>query len=110
MMGGRNRRAVRRDRLTPRWLRRPLVYTMAVAIVAGLALSLFILQSLKIRALRNELVVLQEAEQQARLEQGTLRARLAEADELAAIEAAAREQLGWVLRGEEKAVFIGEEE
>ena len=83
---------------------------MAVAIVAGLALSLFILQSLKIRALRNELVVLQEAEQQARLEQGTLRARLAEADELAAIEAAAREQLGWVLRGEEKAVFIGEEE
>jgi cell division protein FtsB len=65
---------------------------------------------LEIRSLRRELAALHAAEQAALFEQAVLRERLAEADDLGAVEEAARERLGWVLPGEEKVVFVPPEE
>jgi len=43
-------------------------------------------------------------------EQAALRERLGQKDNPQAIEDEARERLGWVMRGEEKVVFVGGEE
>jgi len=83
---------------------------IALGVIGALALSLFIVQALEIRSLRRELNDLQAVHQAAVIEQASLRERLAEADDLTAIEDAARERLGWVLPGEEKVVFVHREE
>jgi len=83
---------------------------VAFSALGCLVVSLFILQALEIRSLRRELQDLQAAQEQALIERAALRERLAEKDDPEAIEEEARERLGWVTRGEEKVIFIGEEE
>jgi len=83
---------------------------IALGVIGALALSLFIVQALEIRSLHRELDDLQAVHQAAAIEQASLRERLAEADDLTAIEDAARERLGWVLPGEERVVFVHREE
>jgi len=109
-MGGRRRRSLRRGVTTSVRLNRSVVYLSLFSVLGCLVLSLFIVQALEIRSLRRELRDLNAAQQAALIEQAALRDRLAEGDDLGAIEEEARERLGWVMRGEEKVVFIYEEE
>ena len=107
MLGGQQRRTLRRGTATPK---RAAVFIVALSTLGGLVLSMFILRALEIRSLRRELEELRAAQQQALLDQEALRERLAEKDEPSAIEREARERLGLVMPGEEKVVFIYEEE
>ena len=110
MLGGRRRRSLHRGATVPKRSVRTAVFLVALSAIGGLVLSLFILQALEIRSLRRELNEINAAQQRALIEQATLRERLAEKDDPEAIEQEARERLGWVMRGEEKVVFIYEEE
>jgi cell division protein FtsB len=110
MMGGRRRRSLHRGAPTSKRINRTVLYFVAFSVLGCLVVSLFILQALEIRSLRRGLQDLHAAQQQALIEQAALRERLAEKDDLDAIEEEARERLGWVMRGEEKVVFIDEEE
>lgn len=110
MMGGRKRRSLHRGAATSKRIRRPVLYVVVFSALGCLLLSLFILQALEIRSLRRSLQILQATQQEALVEQAALRERLAEKDDPKAIEDEARERLGWVMRGEEKVIFIGEEE
>jgi cell division protein FtsB len=110
MLGGRRRRSLHRGATAPKRSVRTAVFLVALSVIGGLVLSLFILQALEIRSLRRELEEINAAQQRALIEQAALRERLAEKDDPEAIEQAARERLGWVMRGEEKVVFIYEEE
>ncbi len=110
MLGGRRRRRPVGRTAALGWINRTSMAFVALFVVGGLLLSLFILQALEIRSLRRDLKDLHAAAQAALIEQESLRERLAESDDLEAIAEAARERLGWVERGEEKVVFIGDEE
>jgi cell division protein FtsB len=110
MMGGRGRTLLRRGTARPKWAGRSGLYIIAFSALGCLILSMFILQALEIRSLRRNLQDLNDAQQRALVEQAALRERLAEQDDLEAIEEEVRERLGWVKRGEEKVIFIGEEE
>jgi len=107
-MGGRRRRSLRRGVMTPVRPNRTVLYLVLFSVLGCLVLSLFVVQALEIRSLRRELRDLNAAQQAALSEQAALRDRLAEGDDLGAIEEEARERLGWVMRGEEKVVFIYE--
>ena len=109
MTGGRRRRPPDRGAATSKRMSRTGLYFVAFSAVGCLVLLLFVLQALEIRSLRRELQDLHVAQEQALIEQAALRERLAEKDDLEAIEEEARERLGWVTRGEEKVIFIGEE-
>jgi len=108
MIGGRRRRSLRRGVAAPAGLNRIAFHLALFSVLGCLVLSLFIVQALEIRSLRRELRDLNAAQQAAMIEQAALRDRLAEGDDPDAIEEAARERLGWVMRGEEKVVFIYE--
>ena len=110
MLGGRRRRSVHPGATAPKRSARTAIFLVVLSAIGGLVLSLFILQALEIRSLRRELNEINAAQQQALIEQAALRERLAEKDNPEAIEQEARERLGWVIRGEEKVVFIYEEE
>lgn len=110
MGGRRRRRPTRRAAAAPRWINRTTAALVALGVIGALALSLFVVQALEIRSLRRDLAELHAAEQAATVEQGALRERLAEADDLDAVEEEARERLGWVRPGEEKVVFVEPEE
>ena len=109
MMGERRRRSLRRGVTTPKRLNRTILYVGLFSALGCLVLALFVLRALEIRSLRRELRDLNDAQQAALIEQAALRERLAEGDNLGAIEEEARERLGWVMRGEEKVVFIHQE-
>jgi cell division protein FtsB len=109
MVGGR-RRPVHRGAATSKRINRTVLYLVAFSVLGCLVVSLFILQALEIRSLRRGLQDLHAAQQQALVEQAALRERLAATDDPDAIETEARDRLGWVLPGEEKVIFIGEEE
>ena len=110
MMGGRRLRSLDRGSAASKRVNRTVLYLAAFSALGCVVLSLFILQALEIRSLRRELRDLGAAQELALIEQAALRERLAEKDDLEAIEDEARERLGWVMRGEEKVIFIGEEE
>ncbi len=110
MMGGRRRQSTYHAPRRFGRVHRTTLFVVGATVLGGLVLSLFIIQALEIRSLRRDLAALHAAQEAALIEQAALRERLAEKDDLAAIEAEARERLGWVMRGEEKVIFIGEEE
>jgi cell division protein FtsB len=110
MMGGRKRRSLHRGAAAPKRIRRTGLYLAVFSVLGCLVVSLLILQALEIRSLRRGLQDLQAAQHEALIEQAALRERLAEKDDPEAVEEEARERLGWVLPGEEKVIFIGEEE
>ena len=85
-----------------RWL------LLCCAIVLGTLVFLFTTRALRIRGLRHQLASSQVGLEQALIDREDLEARLAEQDDLAAIEEAAREQLGWVRPGEERIIFVYE--
>ena len=110
MLGARRRRSLHRGATAPKPSVRTAIFLVALSVIGGLVLSLFTLQALEIRSLRRELGEINAARQRALIEQADLRERLAGKDDPEAIEQEARERLGWVMRGEEKVVFIYEEE
>jgi len=110
MVGGRKRRSLRRGAAAPNRVRRNILYLIVFSALGCCVLTLFILQTLEVRSLRRSLQDLQAAQQAALVDQAALRRRLAEKDDPKAVEEEARERLGWVLRGEEKVIFIDEEE
>ena len=67
---------------------------------------LFTVRGLRIQDLRQQLQSSQLGYEQALVERQDLERHLALKDNLAAIEDAAREQLGWVMPGEERVVFV----
>ena len=85
-----------------RWL------LLCCALLVGTLIFLFTTRALRIRELRQQLASAQTASEQALVEREELDARLAEQDDLEAIEDAAREKLGWVLPGEERIIFVYE--
>jgi len=107
MMGGRTRRSTDRRSVAPK---RATLLVVAAVVVGCSLITLFVVQALEMHALRRDLRDLHAAQQTALFEQARLRERLAKKDDPSAIEDVARERLGWVMRGEEKVVFIGEEE
>ncbi len=109
MKGGRRRRHPLHPASTgPSRPRRLVAVAVACVAVGAAVLALFILQALEIRTLRQEMQEIHAAQQRALNEQAMLRARLAEADHLDAVEQEARARLGWVLPGEERVVFVDE--
>ena len=112
MIGGRHARLAgeyshRRKRAQPsrsRWI------LLSCVLVVGGLLFLFTTRGLRIRGLRNQMASSQIAYEQAWIERENLEAQLASQDDLSAIEEAVRIQLGWVLPGEERVIFINQAE
>ena len=104
--GWHNRSSVRRARRTERSLSRlRLAAILVVAVAIGGLTSLFAIRGARIVALRHHLQATAVSQREALLEQQALRDRLAQKDDLTAIEDAARERLGWLLPGEIRVVF-----
>lgn len=97
--GGSSRRRNAQRRRRP-WL----LVVVSVALCA--LLSLFIARGVRIHGLRQALVSANEGTTEAMIERQDLERQLALKDDLTAIENAAREQLGWVLPGEERVFFV----
>jgi len=99
----------RGDRLFARLLprRRAVVGAVAAAFVL-LLVAVFVGRQVEIARRARDLRASEEARTIAISEQEALRARLAEKDDAAAVEAAARERLGLVMPGEEKVIFVEE--
>jgi cell division protein FtsB len=74
--------------------------------VLGSLISLFALRGVRIHTLRHQFESSQLGYGEAMAERQVLESQLALKDNLAAIEDAAREKLGWVLPGEERVIFI----
>lgn len=108
MRGGRRGiRSVASER--HRRFRRAAWITIAV-VVAGLVCSIFLVRWLDLRRLQTELEGIRADQQAALVEQDRLRAELDRRDDPEAIEDRAREELGLVLPGEEKVIFVDAEE
>jgi len=99
----------RGDRLFARLLprRRAVVGAVAAAFVL-LLVAVFVGRQVEIARRARDLRASEEARAIAISEQEVLRARLAEKDDAAAVEAVARERLGLVMPGEEKVIFVEE--
>lgn len=106
-LGGRHTRSVggsyRRYRVQRS--KRPWIWLCCLLVLGGLA-SLFIVRGLRICDLRQQLATAKLDYQQAWIDRAELESQLASKDDLSAIEEAARRQLGWVLPGEERVIFI----
>ena len=107
-MGGRHTRSAvggshRRNR--EQHSKGPWILLCCLLVLGGLA-SLFIVRGLHIRDLRQQLTTSQLDYQQAWIDRDKLEDRLASKDDLSVIERAARQQLGWVLPGEERVIFV----
>jgi len=99
----------RGDRLFARLLSRRRTVLSAVAVAFALLLvAVFVGRQVEIARRARALRASEEARTIALREQEVLRARLAEQDSAAAVEAVARERLGLVLPGEEKVIFVEE--
>jgi len=85
--------------------RRPWLLVVGSIALCAL-LSLFIVRGVRIRGLRQALVSAHDGTTEAMIERQDLERQLALKDDLTAIENAAREQLGWVLPGEERVFFV----
>lgn len=107
MMGGRRRQSLIREATKPS---HAVLYLIALSVLGCLVLAMFILQALEIRSLRRELEDLRVAQQEGLAARVILREQLARKDDPEVIEDEVRERLGWVMRGEEKVIFIGAEE
>ena len=88
--------------------RRGLILIASVLVVATLLSILFVGRQMEIASRRATLEELEQERILALEAQVALRDRLAQRDDLEAIEAVAREKLGLVLPGEEKVVFVEE--
>ena len=110
MLGGRKRRLPRRGVAAPQRHRQTVLRIVAFSLLCCGVLVLFTLQAFEVRRLRRDLDDLNVAQAGALGEQAALRERLGQKDNPQAIEDEARERLGWVMRGEEKVVFVGGEE
>ena len=88
-------------------IRLPLL--VGAAALVGLLLTLFLGRFFEIQQLRHELLTLHQETVLALDRQDRFRDRLAQADDPVAIEDLAREWFGWVMPGEEKIIFIGED-
>jgi|GEM_PF-570199 len=108
MIGGRHARSAgeyshrrkRAQRSRPRWI------LLCCAIVVGGGVLLFTTRGLRIRDLRQQMASSQIAYEQAWIERENLETQLASQDDLSAIKDAVHRQLGWVLPGEERVIFI----
>ncbi|MGB2983831.1 MAG: septum formation initiator family protein [Candidatus Bipolaricaulia bacterium] len=102
-------RGARGDRLIVRFrpTRRTVLVTAAVALACLLAV-LFVGRQLEVGRREGELGDLALAQAAALIEQDALRTRLEQRDDMEAVEALAREKLGLVMPGEEKAIFVEE--
>ena len=79
---------------------------LGCAIILGGLVLLFAVRGVRILDLRRHLQSSQLGYEEAMIERQTLESRLARKDDLACIENAVREQLGWVMPGEERVIFI----
>ena len=108
MIGGRHTRPAvgisrRRDRAkrsTRLWL------LLGGVVVLGALISLFTVRGIHILDLRHQLHSCLLGYDEAMVERQDLEHQLALRDDLAAIEDAARELLGWVMPGEERVIFV----
>ena len=108
MIGGRHTRSVvgysrRRDggqRNNRLWL------LLGCAVALGALISLFTVRGIRILNLRQQLQSSVLAHDEAMIDRQDLENRLALKDDLATIEDAVREQLGWVMPGEERVIFV----
>jgi cell division protein FtsB len=104
--GWHNRSSVRRTRRTERSLSSlRLAAILVVAVAIGGLTGLFAIRGARIVSLRNHLQATAVSQREALLEQQALRDRLAQKDDLTAIEDAARERLHWLMPGEIRVVF-----
>ncbi|MCK5585617.1 hypothetical protein KAJ02_06045 [Candidatus Bipolaricaulota bacterium] len=94
---GRRDGAQRRNRL---WL------LLGCAIVLGTLISLFAVRGTRILTLRQQLQSSLLIHDEAMIERLELENRLALKDDLAAIEDAVRERLGWMMPGEVRVIFV----
>jgi cell division protein FtsB len=91
-------------------LSRRLAIPLAAIICSALLLTLFVGRELRIAEKRRHLAELASAQAVASEEQTDLRERLAAADDPSIIEDVARDRLGLVMPGEEKVIFVQEQE
>jgi len=84
---------------------RRTVLWLAIAVILFLV-SLYAVRFVTIRKLSQQVSALSVEEQSALNEQSALRARLAQKDDLKAIEDVAREKLGLVKPGEQLIIFV----
>ncbi|TFH10422.1 MAG: hypothetical protein E4H08_03715 [Candidatus Atribacteria bacterium] len=85
--------------------RRLWLFIACIAALCAL-LSLFTYRGFRIQGLRRALAAADFGYTEAMITRQDLEYHLALKDDLSAIEDAAREQLGWVLPGEERVVFV----
>ncbi len=108
MIGGRHARSAVADTHRRKRMQHPSVRWILLCCaltVCGLT-TLFTVRGLQIQRLRHQLEASQEAIEQAWIDRENLEAQLALKDDLPTIEEAARRQLGWVLPGEQRVIFI----
>lgn len=79
---------------------------LGCAVVLGALISLFTVRGIRILNLRQQLQCSLLAHDEAMIDRQELDIRLALKDDLGAIEDAAREQLGWMMPGEERVIFV----
>ena len=102
-------REQRMERLRVRFLpSRHVTLALIVTALAGLLITLFVGRQLEIARRQRALREFGRAHAIALQEQDALRARLAQQDDDAVVEALAREKLGLVMPGEEKVIFVEE--
>ena len=82
---------------------------VVLVVAAALVATLFALRGARIARLRAEIAALEARHAAASAERILLEEQLAAASDPETIEALARLWLGWVMPGEEKAIFIREE-
>lgn len=75
-------------------------------IVLGTLISLFTVRGIRVSTLRQQLQSSLLAHDEAMIERQDLEDQLALKDDLDAVERATRERLGWVMRGEERVIFV----
>lgn len=83
---------------------------LGCAIVLGGLVFLFTVRGIRILDLRYHLQSSQLGYDEAMIERQSLENQLALKDDLTSIENAVREQLGWVMPGEERVIFIDQAE
>ena len=107
MVGGRHTRsAVGYSRRGGAQRSNRLWLLLGFAVVLGALISLFTVRGVRILALRQQLQSSLLAHDEAMIERQDLENQLALKDDLAAIEDAVRERLGWVMPGEERVIFV----
>lgn len=86
--------------------RRAIWGVLGVGLLCCALLSVFVLRGVGIIRLRRERATCEEELFEVLSEQAMLERRLAEKDNLSVVEYEARRQLGWILPGEIRVVFV----